>query len=158
MKRPVYQIENDINNIIFNQDNKNRALSIQLLPALFTELKQYHPIITQEHLFTIINSDERAQSTDKAKLSNRVTRVLSRLGIKKNKFHDYKRQWDLIKRSVDVPQYKRKWNKETCEIYPGITETEHTQDLEFTYTGMKRFEVGTLIRPLHKITYRELLI
>lgn len=158
MTRPTSEIEKDITNILFNTDCKNKVLSIQLLPNLFNELKVYHPIITQEHIFEIVFNDERAKEKDKTKISNRVTRVLSKLGIKKKSIVDFKREWDFIKRNVDVPQYQRKWVKVINEIYPSITETEYKQDLEFTYTGIKRFQIGTLLKPLVKKTYRELIL
>ena len=156
--RDFYLIENDIKNILFNKDNKNKSLSTINLKPLLKELSFYKGI-SQEYLFYICLKDDRIKDFNNRKLKQKISNTLKKREITTEKVLKYSVVDDVIKRYVEVEQFIKPIKKEIKNLYFGlITETEYKQEKDFKADGFKRFLIATPIREYKTKTYRQILI
>lgn len=148
-KRYISLIEDDIKNILFNNNNKNKDLSIKNLIPLFVELKQYMPYITQEYLINILNSDERKKEYSNNQISKKVFIVLKRLGLNKESITIYKKTTEVLKYSVSVAQYEK---EPLYKEHKSLLTREFKEFIgygkDFKFKEDKVFKIGVEIKPL----------
>lgn len=157
-KRYIYLIENDIKNIFFNSNNKNKDLSLKNLIPLMQELKGYMPYITQEYLINLLNSDDRQQEYTKQQLIQRVCKVLKRIGLNKEALTIYHKTTEVLKYSIDIPIYEKEpIFKEHKSLLTRSFKEFIGYSKDFKYKGHKKVLIGVEIKPLISEQIRKII-